>query len=117
MDAIQKKLLKEVAALDALPVGAYNIRSNGVSAARNTTANIDIVTKTDKPGIDIIIRPGTKNESVHIPVIISETGLQETVYNDFYIAEDCDVTIVAGCGISNCGGEDSKHDGDRKSVV
>ena len=111
MDEIQKKLLKEVAELDALPVGAYNIRSNGQSAARNTTASIDIVTKTDKPGIDIIIRPGTKSQSVHIPVIISESGLQEMVYNDFFVGEDCDVTIVAGCGISNCGGADSKHDG------
>ncbi|MBR3397358.1 MAG: SufD family Fe-S cluster assembly protein [Lachnospiraceae bacterium] len=111
MDAIQKHLLKEVAELDALPVGAYNIRSNGKSAARNTTAEIDIVTKTDKPGIDIIIRPGTKKKSVHIPVIISESGLKEVVYNDFFIGEDCDVTIIAGCGISNCGGEDSQHDG------
>ncbi len=111
MDAIQKKLLKEVAELDALPVGAYNIRSNGQSAARNTTASIDIVTKEDKPGIDIIIKPGTKNQSVHIPVIISQSGLKEMVYNDFFIGEDCDVTIVAGCGISNCGGEDSRHDG------
>ncbi len=112
MDAMQKHLLKEVAALDALPVGAYNIRSNGEKAARNTTANIDIVTKDDKPGIDIIIKPGTKNESVHIPVIISQSGLKEVVYNDFFIGEDCDVTIVAGCGISNCGGiGDSRHDG------
>ena len=97
MDAIEKNLLKEVAELDALPVGAYNIRANGESAARNTTANIDIVTKTDKPGIDIIIKPGTKNESVHIPVILSQAGLKEHVYNDFIIGEDCDVTIVAGC--------------------
>ncbi len=111
MDAIQKNLLHEVAELDALPVGAYNIRSNGKSAARNTTANIDIVTKEDKAGIDIIIKPGTKNESVHIPVIISESGLKELVYNDFFIGEDCDVTIIAGCGISNCGGGDSEHDG------
>lgn len=111
MDAIQMDLLKEVAALDALPVGAYNIRANGESAARNTTANIDIVTKTDKSGIDIIIKPGTKNESVHIPVVISQTGLKELVYNDFFVGEDCDVTIVAGCGISNCGGQDSAHDG------
>lgn len=111
MDALQKKLLKEVAELDALPVGAYNIRSDGKSAARNTTASIDIVTKEDKQGIDIIIKPGTKNQSVHIPVIISQSGLQELVYNDFFIGEDCDVTIVAGCGISNCGGKDSKHDG------
>ena len=111
LDAIEKHILQEVAALDALPVGAYNIRSNGQSAARNTTANIDIVTKTDKPGIDIIIKPGTRNESVHIPVIISQTGLKEVVYNDFFVGEDCDVTIVAGCGIHNCGGGDSRHDG------
>ena len=111
MDEMQKHLLKEVAALDALPVGAYNIRSNGKSAARNTTAAIDIVTKEDKQGIDVIIKPGTKNKSVHIPVIISQTGLKELVYNDFFVGEDCDVTIIAGCGISNCGGEDSEHDG------
>lgn len=110
-ELIQKKLLKEVAELDALPVGAYNIRSNGRSVMRNSTASIEIIPKTDKPGIDIIIRPGTRDQSVHIPVIISESGLKEVVYNDFYIGEDCDVTIVAGCGISNCGGEDSRHDG------
>lgn len=111
MDEIQKSLLKEVADLDALPVGAYNIRSNGAGAGRNTTANIDIVTKTDKPGIDIIIKPGTKKESVHIPVIISQSGLKDLVYNDFYIGEDSDVTIIAGCGIHNCGGQLSQHDG------
>ena len=108
---IQKDLLREVAELDSLPVGAYNIRSNGESVARSSSANIDIVTKTDKPGIDIIIKPGTKNESVHIPVIISETGLKELVYNDFFVGEGSDVTIVAGCGISNCGGGDSEHSG------
>lgn len=111
MDDIQKNLLKEVAQLDALPVGAYNIRSNGKSAARNTTANIDIITKKDKQGIDIVIKSGTKNESVHIPVIISESGLTELVYNDFFIGENCDVTIIAGCGINNCGNGNSEHDG------
>lgn len=111
MNAYEKALLHEVAELDALPVGAYNIRANGASAARNTTAHIDIVTKTDKPGIDILIKPGTVNESVHIPVIISESGLKENVYNDFYIGENCDVTIIAGCGIHNCGSGDSQHDG------
>ena len=111
MNEIEKNLLHEVAELDALPVGAYNIRSNGKSTERNTTANIDIVTKTDKPGIDIIIKPGTKNESVHIPVIISESGLKESVYNDFFIGDDCDITIIAGCGIHNCGAGDSRHDG------
>jgi Fe-S cluster assembly scaffold protein SufB len=111
MDEIRMNLLKEVADLDALPVGAYNIRENGKAAGRNTTANIDIVTKTDKPGIDIYIAPGTKKESVHIPVIISQTGLTDLVYNDFHIGEDADVVIIAGCGIHNCGGELSQHDG------
>ena len=111
MDEIQKKILHEVAELDSLPVGAYNIRANGASAARNSTANIEIVTKTDKSGIDIIIKPNTKNESVHIPVVISETGLKESVYNDFFIGDNCDVVIIAGCGIHNCGNGDSAHDG------
>ena len=103
MDLIQKELLEEIAGLHEVPAGAYNIRANGKAAARNTTANIDIVSKEDKPGIDIIIKPGTKKESVHIPVVISQTGLNDLVYNDFHIGEDCDVTIVAGCGIHNSG--------------
>lgn len=112
MTEIEKELLKQVAELDSLPVGAFNIRANGESAARNTTANINIVTKQDKPGIDIIIEPNTKNESVHIPVIISKAGIKESVYNDFFIGENCDITIVAGCGIHNCAGVgDSQHDG------
>ena len=111
MDAIQKDLLEKVADLHEVPQGAYNIRANGEAAARSTTANIDIATKTDKPGIDIIIKPFTKNESVHIPVIISKTGHSEMVYNDFYIGEGADVTIVAGCGIHNTGDSESRHDG------
>ncbi len=111
MDAIQKSLLQQVAGLHEVPEGAYNIRANGEMDSRNTTANIDIVTKEDKAGIDIIIKPGTKNESVHIPVLLSKSGLQEVVYNDFYIGEDADVVIIAGCGIHNCGVDTSKHDG------
>ena len=111
LSEIQKQLLREVADLENVPKGAYNIRANGESAGRATTANIDIVTKTDKPGIDIIIKPGTKNESIHIPVIISQHGLKEMVYNDFIVGEDADVTIIAGCGIHNCGDQDSSHDG------
>ena len=111
LDAIQKALLAEIAGLHGVPEGAYNIRSDGELAGRNTTANIDIVSKTDKPGIDIYIKPGTKNESMHIPVIIEQSGLKDLVYNDFHIGEDCDVTIIAGCGISNCGSQDSQHDG------
>lgn len=111
MDEIQRTLLEQVADLHEVPSGAYNIRANGESTARNTTAHIDIVTKEDKQGIDIIIKPGTKKESVHIPVILSQSGLTEMVYNDFHIGEDCDVTIVAGCGIHNGGDKDSRHDG------
>lgn len=117
MDQIQKQLIEEVADLHTMPEGAYNIRANGKSAARNTTANIDIVTKTDKSGIDIKIKDGTKNESVHIPVVLSESGIKETVYNDFFVGEDCDVTIVAGCGIHNCGSQDSQHDGVHRFFV
>ena len=110
-DSIQERILEEVADLHGVPAGAYNIRANGQTAGRNTTANIDIVTKTDKPGIDIRIKPGTRNESVHIPVVVSASGLKEMVYNDFFIGEDSDVVIVAGCGIHNCGDQDSEHDG------
>ena len=111
LTAIQKTLLENIADLHEIPAGAYNIRSNGGMLGRNTTANIDIVTKTDKPGIDIIIKPGTKNQSVHIPVLITQTGLKEMVYNEFFIGEDCDVVIVAGCGIHNAGDEESEHSG------
>ena len=111
MDAIQKNLLEQIAGLHEVPAGAYNIRANGASVGRNTTAHIDIATKEDKQGIDIIIKPGTKRESVHIPVVLSQSGLTEMVYNDFHVGDDCDVTIVAGCGIHNGGDQASKHDG------
>lgn len=111
MDEIQKNLLEQVAGLHEVPAGAYNIRANGASVSRNTTANIDIVTKNDRQGIDIIIRPGTKKESVHIPVVLSQSGLTEMVYNDFYVGDDCDVVIIAGCGIHNSGDSESRHDG------
>lgn len=117
MDQIQKRILEEVADLHTVPEGAYNIRANGASAGRNTTANIDIVSKTDVSGIDIRIKPGTKHESVHIPVVLSESGIKETVYNDFYIGEDSDIVIVAGCGIHNCGNQDSEHDGIHRFYV
>lgn len=111
LDEIQKRLLSEIADLHSVPEGAYNIRANGEAAGRNTTAEIDIVSKTDKSGIDIKIKPNTKNKSVHIPVVISESGLSETVYNDFFIGENSDVVIIAGCGIHNCGDQASQHDG------
>lgn len=116
-DTIQDRMLEEVAGLHGVPEGAYNIRANGKTASRSTTANIDIVTKTDKPGIDIRIKPGTRNESVHIPVVVSASGLKEMVYNDFFIGDDAEVVIVAGCGIHNCGDQDSEHDGIHRFFV
>ena len=117
LDPIQKRLIEEIADLHEVPVGAYNFRANSKLAGRNTTANIDITSKEDGSGIDIKIKPGTKNESVHIPVVISASGIKETVYNDFYIGEDSDVVIVAGCGIDNCGKQDSQHDGIHRFFV
>ena len=111
MEKVDLKLLKEIAELEGTPQGAYNIRKNGGAGGRACTEHIVIDTKTDKPGIDIRIAPGTQHESVHIPVIITETGLTELVYNDFFIGEDCDVDIIAGCGIHNTGCETSQHDG------
>ncbi|MBS7315056.1 MAG: SufD family Fe-S cluster assembly protein [Clostridiaceae bacterium] len=105
------ELLEQIAGLHEIPAGAYNIRKNSEGAGRQSTENIVITTKEDHPGIDIHIKPGTKNESVHIPVIITEAGITETVYNDFYVGEDADVLIVAGCGIHNAGDEKSEHDG------
>lgn len=111
MNNTEKELLKIIADMDGIPSGAYNIRANGKLAERKVTENINIVNKPDGSGIDIIIRPGTKNETVHIPVVINATGLNDLVYNDFIIGEDADVTIMAGCGIHNCGDEESRHDG------
>lgn len=111
MDELQKTLLMQVAGLHEVPAGAYNIRANGEAAGRQSTEHIEIVPKEDQPGIDIFIKPGTKKESVHIPVLMTQTGLKELVYNDFHIGEDCDVTIVAGCGIHNGGDKTSEHSG------
>ena len=111
LSGLDRNLLKEIADIEAVPTGAYNVRRNGKLAGRNTTANIDIVTKTDRPGIDIIIKSGTKGERVDIPVILTETGLDDLVYNDFYVEDGADVVIVAGCGIHNAGGLKSEHDG------
>ncbi len=111
MDAIQKTLLEQVADLHEVPQGAYSLRINGQMYGKNDSENITIVKKEDKPGIDIYVRPGTKKESLHIPVLLSQSGLKEVVYNDFHIGEDCDITIVAGCGIHNGGSEASEHSG------
>lgn len=111
LDKLQLNMLSQIADLHTVPEGAFSLRENGESVAVQSSANIEIIKKTDRPGIDIRVKPGTKNESCHIPVIISESGIKELVYNDFYIGEDADVIIVAGCGIHNCGTQLSQHDG------
>ena len=112
LNEIQKRILQEVADMAAIPLdGAVNIRSDGQKAFRQNTKNITIESKTDKDGIDIRIAPGTKAEHVYIPVVLTESGRHDVVYNDFFIGEGADVQIVAGCGIHNCGDCDSEHDG------
>ena len=111
MNSIEKKLLKQIADIEKTPMGAYNLRQDGKKIERKTTANIDIVSKQDKDGIDIIVKENTKNESIHIPVILTKSGLKDMVYNDFFIGKNADVVIVAGCGIHNSSCDTSEHDG------
>lgn len=111
LNSMEKHILKQIADIETVPIGAYNIRENGKGILRQTTANIDIITKTNKPGIDIKIKENTKNESVHIPVILTEGGFNDIVYNDFYIGKNADVVIVAGCGIHNSSCQTAEHDG------
>lgn len=111
MDIIEKNILKEIADINDTPKGAYNIRKNGEGVARQVTENVNIVTKTDKSGIDVYVKENTKFEFIHIPVIITESGLNDVVYNDFYIGKNADVVIIAGCGIHNDHHKDSQHDG------
>lgn len=111
LNSMEKHMLKQIADIESVPMGAYNIRENGKGIMRQTTANIDIVTKQDKPGIDIHIKENTKNESIHIPVILTEGGFNDVVYNDFYVGKNADVVIVAGCGIHNSTCQTAEHDG------
>ena len=111
LDSIKLNILREVADLEGVPKGAYSLRVDGEMFGKNSSENIIIEKKTDKPGIDIYVKAGTKKESLHIPVILAESGLREVVYNDFHIGEGADVLIIAGCGIHNCGVQDSEHSG------
>ena len=110
-DSMLENLLKTIADITGEPAGAFNLRKDGVGVIRHSTENVEIKSKEDNPGIDIIVKPNTKGEKVHIPVVITETGVNDLVYNDFYIGEGADVDIVAGCGIHNCGSSTSEHDG------
>ncbi len=117
MNSLDKDLLIKIADLHEVPQGAYNIRKNGEGVERHSTANIEIKPKADKPGIDIIVKPGTRGESVHIPVIITAEGLEDLVYNTFYIGDHADVLIVAGCGIHNPGKTKAQHNGVHKFLL
>ena len=111
LSPIDESLLAEIANIHGMPKGAFNIRKDGQLVERHSSANIEISTKTDNPGIDIHIKPGTKGETVYIPVIVTQSGLKDVVYNTVYVGDDCDVTIVAGCGIHNESHKTSEHDG------
>lgn len=108
---LDEGLLAQIANIHGMPKGAFNIRKDGRLVERHSSANIEIETKSDNPGIDIRIAPGTKGETVFIPVIVTQAGLKDVVYNTFYIGDECDVTIIAGCGIHNESHEASEHDG------
>ena len=111
MNNIELELLKQIADINEAPQGAYNIRKNGQGVEKKVTKNVNIVTKQDKQGIDVFVKENTKYEFIHIPVIITESGLSDVVYNDFYIGKNADVVIIAGCGIHNDHHKDSQHDG------
>ena len=111
VDKVDEELLREISDLGNISKGAYNIRKNGEGIGRKITENVNIITKIDKPGIDVHVKENTRFEFIHIPVIITESGLNDLVYNDFYIGKNANVTIIAGCGIHNNHHKDSQHDG------
>ena len=111
LSPIDESLLATIANIHGMPKGAFNIRRDGKLVERHNSAYIDIETKTDNPGIDIKVKPGTKGETVFIPVIVTQSGLKDVVYNTFYIGDDCDIEIIAGCGIHNDSHAASEHDG------
>jgi len=117
LNAIENELLEKIADLHKIPTGAVNIRKNGEGILRHSSANIEVRPKSDKPGIDVIVAPGTKNEAVHIPVMITMSGVKDVVYNTIIIGEGADVTVIAGCGIHNSGSEKSQHDGIHEIIV
>ncbi|MBQ7880519.1 MAG: SufD family Fe-S cluster assembly protein [Clostridia bacterium] len=111
LNKIDKELLQQIADLHGIPQGSYNIRKNGKLVSRVSDSDIEIVSKQDKSGIDIIVAQNVKNKSVHIPVIVTEAGLTDLVYNDFYIGDNAEVTIIAGCGVHNESNVASGHNG------
>lgn len=111
LDQITKQVLAQIDGAGFQQKGAFNLRHNGIALCHGDSEHIKIKKKTDKQGIDVYIDGNTKGEQVHIPVVVNASGMTDIVYNDFYIEEGADVTIVAGCGIHNSGCNESRHDG------
>ena len=103
LDKITEKILRQIDGEGFQQKGAFNLRRNGIALCHGDSEHIKIKKKEDKQGIDIFIDGETKGEKVHIPVVVDASGMKDEVYNDFYIAEGADVTIIAGCGIHNSG--------------
>ena len=111
MNKVEDKLLSELDQSKYEEADAYNIRVDGKSTRRKVSPYIEIESKTDKNGINVYIKDDTKFGIVHIPVLLTKSGLKDVVYNDFYIGKNANVIILAGCGIHNDLHEDSEHDG------
>lgn len=112
IDKNTQKVLDQIDDKGFKQEGAYNLRYNGYALCHGDTEFIKIKKRTDgNQGIDVYISGETKGEAVHIPVVISTSGMTDMVYNDFYVEEGADVTIISGCGIHNSGCDDSRHDG------
>lgn len=111
IDQVTQSVLAQIDSEGFKQEGAYNLRYNGYSLCHGNTEHIKIEKKKDRQGIDVHISGDTKGEQVHIPVVVAVSGMTDEVYNDFYVEEGAEVTIIAGCGIHNSGCNDSRHDG------
>ena len=111
MNKEDKDLLKEIIEEDPTKADSYNIRKNSKGIERKINPYITIEPKANNSGIDIYVKENTLFGTVNIPVIITQSGLTDIVYNDFHIGKNANVIIVAGCGIHNDGHKDTRHDG------
>ena len=111
MNDTDKNLLKEISDSDIEQADAYNIRKNGKGVSRKTNPYIDIVPKEDNQGIDVYVKENTLLSIIHVPVLLTESGLKDVVYNDFHIGKNSNVIILAGCGVHNDKHKDTEHDG------
>lgn len=111
MNKVTDELLRIVSDFKGAFQGAFNIRENGQCAGRQSTKNIKIESRQDAPGLVIHIASATAGETVYIPACVTQSGIDDLVYNDFYVGEGADVVIVAGCGVHSDGEEEARHNG------